>query len=82
MSSLYKIARIANDVSALASSLDRLVKAFRLLRRKDEWVYLFLGGVSLRMRRPRGWRRVQMLVAYGVWGDGNRRLLAYLVCVR
>ncbi len=33
---------------------------------EDEWAYLFLDGVSLRVRRPSGRKRVQMLVAYGV----------------
>jgi hypothetical protein len=41
-------------------------------------VVLIFGRVSLRMRRPSGQRWVQMLVAYGVRGDGSRRLLGYL----
>jgi transposase-like protein len=52
-------------VSKLSRSLDRLVKAFREARLKDEWVYLFLDGVSLGVRRPAGRQRVQMLVVYG-----------------
>src|SRR5207237_5679488 len=40
--------------------------------------YLFLDGVSLRVRRPGGRKRVQMLVAYGVRRDGTRHLLAFL----
>ncbi len=39
------------------------MKAFQQARLKDEWVYLFLDGVSLRVRRPAGRQRVQMLVA-------------------
>ena len=34
--------------------------------------------VSLRVRRPAGRKRVQMLVAYGVRADGGRQLLAFL----
>jgi len=34
--------------------------------------------VSLRVRRPSGRQRVQMLVAYGVRPDGTRQLLAFL----
>ncbi len=68
----------AQTMAKLTRCLARLVKAFHQARRKDEWAYLFLEGVSLRMRRPSGRRRVQMLVAYGVRGDGCRRLLAYL----
>ncbi len=68
----------AQTVSKVARSLDRLVKAFQQARLKDEWVYLFLDGVSLRMRRPSGRKRVHMLVAYGVRADGSRQLLAFL----
>jgi putative transposase len=68
----------AQTVSKISRSLDRLVKAFGEARLKDEWVYLFLDGVSLRVRRPSGRQRVQMLVAYGVRGDGRRQLLGFL----
>jgi len=68
----------AQTVSKLSRSLDHLVKAFHQARLKDEWAYLFLDGVSLRVRRPGGRKRVQMLVAYGVRADGSRRLLAFL----
>ncbi len=40
--------------------------------------YLFLDGVSLRVRRPTGRKQVQMLVAYGIRRDGSRHLLAFL----
>ena len=33
--------------------------------------------MSLRIRRPAGRKRVQMLVAYGVKQDGTRHLLAF-----
>ncbi len=67
----------AQTVSKLARGLDRLVRAFHQAPLKDEWAYLFLDGVSLRVRRPSGRKRVQMLVAYGVKRDGTRRLLAF-----
>src|SRR5579863_1668801 len=68
----------AQTVSKVTRSLDRLVKAFQQAPLKDEWVYLFLDGVSLRMRRPAGRQRVQLLVAYGVRADGSRQLLSFL----
>ena len=68
----------AQTVSKVSRSLDRLVKAFHQARLKDEWAYLFLDGVSLRVRRPTGRQAVQMLVAYGVRLDGSRQLLAFL----
>jgi putative transposase len=68
----------AQTVSQLSRSLDDLVKKFQQAPLEDEWAYLFLDGVSLRVRRPAGRQRVQMLVAYGVKPDGRRQLLAFL----
>ena len=68
----------AQTVSKVSRSLDGLVNAFREAKLKDEWVYLFLDGVSLRVRRPAGRKRVQMLVAYGVRADGSRQLLSFV----
>lgn len=68
----------AQTVSRLTRSLDGLVKKFREAPLQDEWAYLFLDGISLRVRRPAGRKRVQMLVAYGVRRDGSRQLLAFL----
>ena len=68
----------AQTVSKLSRKLDGLVKAFQQAPLKDEWAYLFLDGVSLRVRRPSGRQSVQMLVAYGVKQEGSRQLLAFL----
>ncbi len=58
--------------------LDDAVRQFHQAPLSDEWAYLFFDGVSLRVRRPAGRKRVQMLVAYGVRRDGKRELLAFL----
>ena len=68
----------AQTVSKLTRDLDGAVRQFHQARLKDEWVYLFLDGVSLRMRRPGSRKRVHMLVAYGIRKDGSRQLLAFL----
>jgi putative transposase len=68
----------AQTVSNLSRDLDEAVKAFQKAPFADDWAYLFLDGVSLRVRRPSGRKRVQMLVAYGVRQDGSRQLLAFL----
>ena len=65
-------------VSRITRSLDALVRQFHRERLRDDYGYLFLDGVSLRMRRPAGRKRVHMLVAYGVRQDGTRHLLAFL----
>ena len=68
----------AQTVSRLIRDLDEAVSEFHRAPLADEWAYLFLDGVSLRVRRPAGRKRVQMLVAYGVRRDGRRQLLAFL----
>ena len=68
----------AQTVSWLIRDLDEAVREFHQAPLNDEWAYLFLDGVSLRVRRPAGRKRVQMLVAYGVGPDGRRQLLAFL----
>jgi putative transposase len=68
----------AETVSRLSRGLDRVVRQFLQTPLKEEWAYLFLDGVSLRVRRPSGRKRVQMLVADGVAADGSRRLLGFV----
>jgi putative transposase len=65
-------------VSRITQELDQAVQEFHRAGLEDDWAYLFLDGVSLRVRRPAGRKRVQMLVAYGVKRDGRRQLLAFL----
>lgn len=67
----------AQTVSRLTRDLDQAVAQFHQAPLTDDWRYLFLDGVSLRVRRPGGRKRVQLLVAYGVRSDGTRQLLAF-----
>ncbi|HSF28896.1 MAG TPA: IS256 family transposase [Candidatus Tectomicrobia bacterium] len=67
----------AQTVSRLTRDLDQAVAQFHQAPLPDAWQYLFLDGVSLRVRRPSGRKRVQLLVAYGVRTDGTRQLLAF-----
>ena len=68
----------AQTVSKLTRDLDQAVAEFHQAPLGDDYAYLFLDGVSLKVRRPAGRKRVQMLVAYGVRRDGTRHLLAFL----
>ena len=68
----------AQTVSNLTRDLDRAVAEFHRAALKDEWAYLFLDGVNLKVRRPAGRQCVQMLVAYGVRQNGTRQLLGFL----
>jgi len=65
-------------VSRLSRELDDMVNEFHQAQLEDDIRYLYLDGVSLRMRGPNKRKRVHMLVAYGVRADGSRRLLAFL----
>ncbi len=63
----------AQTVSKLTRDLDEAVHQFHQACLRDDWAYLFLDGVSLRVRRPAGRQRVQMLMA-----DGRRQLLGFV----
>jgi putative transposase len=68
----------AQTVSRLTRDLDEAVKQFHHAPLNDEWAYLFLDGVNLKVRQPAGRQCVQMLVAYGVRRDRTRQLLGFL----
>src|SRR5207245_9055435 len=68
----------AQTVSKLTRDLDQAVGEFHQARLSDDYAYLFLDGVSLRIRRSAGRKRGQMLVGYGLRRDGTRHLLAFL----
>lgn len=68
----------AQTVSRLTRDLDEAVRQFHEAPLTDDWAYLFLDGVNLKVRRESGRKCVQMLVAYGVRRDGRRELLSFL----
>jgi transposase-like protein len=68
----------AQTVSRIACGLDLAVQAFHRRRLRDEYLYLFLDGVVLKVRDARGQvRRRVVLVAYGITGGGRREVIAY-----
>jgi putative transposase len=68
----------AQTVSRLTRKLDQQVEAFHRGSLKDEWAYLFLDGVWLKVRRASGPQRVLLLVAYGIKLTGRRELIGFL----
>ena len=68
----------AQTVSKLTRDLDEAVQQFHEAALTDDWAYLFLDGVNLKVRRESGRKCVQMLVAYGVRRDGRRELLSFM----
>src|SRR5207247_5774507 len=68
----------AQTVSRIACGLDLAVQAFHRRRLRDDYVYLFLDGVVLKVREAGGRvRRRVVLVAYGIRRDGRREIIAY-----
>jgi putative transposase len=67
----------AQTVSKLTRVLDRAVQEFHHRSLGDDWAYLFLDGVWLKVRRAGGPQKVLLLVAYGVRRNGTRELLAF-----
>ncbi len=68
----------AQTVSKLTRVLDQQVEAFHGAWLGDDWAYLVLDGVWMKVRRAWGPQRVLLLVAYGVRPDGERQLLAFV----
>ena len=67
----------AQTVSRLTRTLDREVQQFHHAPLADDWAYLLLDGVWMKVRRAFGPQRVLLLVAYGVRANGQRKLLAF-----
>jgi len=68
----------AQTVSRLTRVLDEQVEKFHHAPLGDDWCYLILDGVWLKVRRAFGPQKVLLLVAYGVRTDGRRQLLAFV----
>lgn len=68
----------AQTVSNLTRQLDQDVAQFHRRKLSDEYLYLFLDGVVLKVRDPGGkMRRRVILVACGLTRSGRRELIAY-----
>jgi len=67
----------AQTVSRLTRTLDQEVETFHHATLADDWAYLLLDGVWMKVRRAFGPQRVLLLVAYGVRANGQRQLLAF-----
>lgn len=67
----------AQTVSRVARSLDREVRRFHQAPIADDVCYLFLDGVSLRVKTAAGMKRRMVLCAYGITLTGERRILDF-----
>ncbi len=69
----------AATVSAVAKALDVSVSSFHRRRLSDEYRYLILDGVSVRIRLVGKVQRRLVLCAYGVTRQGRRQLIDFQV---
>jgi len=58
--------------------LDAKVRAFQEAELTDDWAYLILDGVWMKVRRSFGPQRLLLLVAYGIRTNGERQLLGFV----
>jgi putative transposase len=69
----------ASTVSAVAKALDVSVGQWHRRALADEYQYLILDGVSVRIRLVGAVRRRMVLCAYGVRRDGRRELIDFMI---
>lgn len=67
----------AQTVSNIAKGLDEEVKRFRCRPLNDDYVYLILDGVTMRVKEAPGVSKKLVLVAYGIKGDGTREIISF-----
>jgi transposase-like protein len=66
-----------STVSKLALSLEEEVRAYQQRRLEDDFVFLYLDGLSVKIRKELKADRWQLLVAYGIRADGSRELIGF-----
>jgi len=74
---LWGYAPSATTVSAVVAQIDAEVRAFHQRELGDDFVYLFLDGLTVTMKELPTAKKRLVLVAYGITTDGRRILLDY-----
>ena len=69
----------AGYVSQVVKGLDREVRRFENEPIADEYAFLFLDALSVRIRYELKAKRRLVLMAYGIRRDGSRRLLSFSI---
>lgn len=67
----------AATVSQVVKSLDSEVRAFHHRKIADDYKYLFLDGLTVRLKKALGVRKRQLLVAYGIRENGCKELIEF-----
>jgi transposase-like protein len=79
LATLIEEAVSAATVSAVAKALDSAVSSFHRRRLSDDYRYLILDGVSVRIRLVGKVQRRMVLCAYGVTRQGQRELIDFQI---
>lgn len=74
---LWGYAPSASTVSAVVAQIDAEVRAFHRRELEDDYVYLFLDGLTVTLKELPTAKKRLVLVAYGITRDGRRVLLDY-----
>jgi len=69
----------AATVSQVAKVLDEVVEKFHRRPLQDHYEYLFVDGVSVRIRLVGAVRRRMVLCAYGITKSGKRELIDFMI---
>ena len=69
----------ASTVSTITSALDREVAAFLARPIADEFVYLLLDGITLKIKAAQGVQKKLVLTAYGITKDGKRQIISFRI---
>lgn len=67
----------ATTVSTICKSLDKEVQKFHGREIEDEYIYLFLDGITLKARNALEVKKRIVLCAYGIRKDGERELISF-----
>jgi transposase-like protein len=67
----------AQTVSRITQALDREVESFHRRPLEDHYLYLFLDGITLKVKGALGVKKRLVLVAYGITREGKRELLDF-----
>lgn len=76
---LLGIAPSASAVSRMVAQIDREVKAYHERAVGDDFVYLFLDGLTVTLKEAPSAKKRLVLVAYGITTEGKRVLLDFRV---
>lgn len=68
----------AQTVSSIAKTLDAQVRKYRQRPIEDEYKYLILDGVTMKVKEAPHARKVMVLCAYGITTYGRRELISFM----